>query len=71
MTKEQFKTFVGAVIDNPGYTVEQRIVKIVAQWESDVNDARISAVNDHIEDRAIAMYEDDNGSAACEGPCCR
>lgn len=56
MTKEQFKEFVATMIkkyedDYHGKEdpIDEYTDKIVAQWESDVNDAKIAAVTEYQE----------------------
>lgn len=71
MTKEQFKKYVeqqmstmtnGAITEQMDVVIEQ----IVAQWESDVNDARIAGQNEYDPD----YMESDVSSMPCMGPCC-
>lgn len=52
MTKEQFKEFVFSTIRDNRYSHDEAVARIADQWESDVNDARISGQNE---------YDADNG----------
>lgn len=55
MTKEQFKEFVTKVVTSydPDATRDEpwkgRVAQIVAQWESDVNDARIAGQDEGVQ----------------------
>lgn len=68
MTKEQFKEFVKTTIHShetiTAAGVEKVADMIIAQWESDVNDARIAGQNE-----ADDVPQPD-GSEHCMGPCC-
>lgn len=71
MTRDQFREFVTTVINaDPSweneYSVgEDTVERIVGQWESDVNDARIAGQNE-----ADEGAPQPDGSEGCMGPCC-
>lgn len=73
MTRDQFREFVTTVINaDPSweneYSVwEDTVERIVEQWESDVNDARIEGQSEGIQSD---YFEGDTSAIPCMGPCC-
>jgi hypothetical protein len=67
MTKDEFREFVTqAIMDqNKDFTMGPYVDKIVAQWEQDIEDARITG-----QDEATNAIENYNASDSCMGPCC-